>query len=475
MNDHPSGKTSADDDIPVSRAPQQPHAVDDIRLQISGRGFTTRSGRPVVLRGVGLGGWMNMENFITGYPATETLQRAALLAVLGAERYRPLLRPLPRRASSPTTTPRFSPRSGSTRVRHPGQLPPLRGRHAPVRAQRGRVPALDRAIERCARHGIYTIIDLHALPGCQNQHWHSDNPTHRALFWQHRHFQDRVVHLWEALAAPLPRQPVGGRLQPDQRAGRPERRGHRAVLPTGWCDAVRAIDPDHIVFLEGNRYSMDFYMFGEPWPNAVYTVHDYALPGHRRRRDYPGVSRGRYVDSDVLEETFLTRTELHARDRRRRSGSASSARSTRATRSATRCATRSSPTSSSIYTAARCELGDLDLQGHRPAGTRVRLAGLSRICSASGQCSTRRPGWASTRGARPTPACVIFWRRSRRRSGRSSRDSIRSRSARDRGSTASSATCCLPSRSSTTSRDAFRASDPTRPPRSPTLSDSRPA
>jgi len=37
----------------------------------------TRSGRSIVLRGVGLGGWMNMENFITGYPATETLQRAA--------------------------------------------------------------------------------------------------------------------------------------------------------------------------------------------------------------------------------------------------------------------------------------------------------------------------------------------------------------------------------------------------------------
>ena len=38
------------------------------------------------------------------------------------------------------------------------------------------------------------------MPGSQNQHWHSDNPTHRALFWEHRHFQDRVVDLWEAIA-----------------------------------------------------------------------------------------------------------------------------------------------------------------------------------------------------------------------------------------------------------------------------------
>jgi len=59
-----------------------------ILLQTSGRGFATRSGRSIVLRGVGLGGWMNMENFITGYPATETLQRAALRRALGEDVYR---------------------------------------------------------------------------------------------------------------------------------------------------------------------------------------------------------------------------------------------------------------------------------------------------------------------------------------------------------------------------------------------------
>src|SRR5262249_39635997 len=32
---------------------------DAILLQTSGRGFTTRSGRAIVLRGVGLGGWKN--------------------------------------------------------------------------------------------------------------------------------------------------------------------------------------------------------------------------------------------------------------------------------------------------------------------------------------------------------------------------------------------------------------------------------
>jgi len=61
---------------------------------------------------------------------------------------------------------------------------------------------LDRAIDLCAAQGIDTIIDLHALPGYQNGDWHADNPTHKALFWQHKHFQDRTVGIWEAIARP---------------------------------------------------------------------------------------------------------------------------------------------------------------------------------------------------------------------------------------------------------------------------------
>ena len=40
----------------------------------------------MLLRGLGLGGWMNMENFITGYPANESAMRAAVAGVLGADR-----------------------------------------------------------------------------------------------------------------------------------------------------------------------------------------------------------------------------------------------------------------------------------------------------------------------------------------------------------------------------------------------------
>ncbi len=44
-------------------------------------------GEPVRLRGICIGGWLNMENFITGFAANESMMRSGLLDVLGQDRY----------------------------------------------------------------------------------------------------------------------------------------------------------------------------------------------------------------------------------------------------------------------------------------------------------------------------------------------------------------------------------------------------
>ena len=59
---------------------------------------------------------------------------------------------------------------------------------------------LDRVIEICARHEIYTILDLHAAPVTRTRIGIRITLLAQALFWQHRHFQDRAVWLWEIIA-----------------------------------------------------------------------------------------------------------------------------------------------------------------------------------------------------------------------------------------------------------------------------------
>jgi hypothetical protein len=68
--------------------------------------------------------------------------------------------------------------------------------------------------------------------------------------------------------------------------------------------AIRAIDPHHAIFLDGNTFASDFSHFGDAhtrWENTAYSIHDYSLFGfpsapeaytstdvqrHRLRRSY---------------------------------------------------------------------------------------------------------------------------------------------------------------------------------------------
>ncbi|WP_298325983.1 cellulase family glycosylhydrolase [Haloactinopolyspora sp.] len=264
--------------------------------------------QPVILRGFGLGGWMNMENFISGYPGTESQHRKVLRRVLGEEGY---TRFFDRFLSVFFTDDDAALLAdlGLNSLRIPFNYRHFEDDAAPFQIKPEGFALLDRVVDTCARHGIYTILDLHAVPGAQNQHWHSDNPTQWAHFWSQRQFQDRVVHLWEHIAEHYKDHawvagynPVN---EPADAEGVTIGPFYRRLEA-----AIRAVDPDHILFLDGNRYSTQFDQLGDPLPNCVYTAHDYAMPGFVDGGPYPGVSRGEYVDRDRVEETFLARTEF---------------------------------------------------------------------------------------------------------------------------------------------------------------------
>jgi endoglucanase len=276
-------------------------------LRTQGARIVDDAGQTVTLRGCGLGGWMNMENFITGYPANEEGQRQAIRRVLGAAKYEYFFdRFLEYFFGSDDA--KYLASLGFNLLRLPINYRHFESDMEPFVMKEEGFKHLDRVIELCALQGIYTIIDLHALPGYQNQDWHSDNPTHKAFFWQHKHFQDRVVHLWEIFAERYKGNPWVAGYNPINEPGDVQA---ETIVPfyQRLYKAIRAIDPEHILFLEGNRYSTEFHMFTEAWPDTIYTVHDYALPGFIDGGPYPGISRGRYVDRAALEETFLQRTE----------------------------------------------------------------------------------------------------------------------------------------------------------------------
>jgi aryl-phospho-beta-D-glucosidase BglC (GH1 family) len=143
---------------------------------------------------------------------------------------------------------------------------------------------LDRAISICAKHSIYTVIDMHTAPGGQSGGWHADGGTHIAYFWQHKDFQDRLVWIWEQIAEHYKDNSwiAGYNVLNEPADPHPQHATLMAFYNRSYA-AIRAIDTNHILFLDGNTFAVDFSKFpedaGQRWTNTAYAIHDYAIYG----------------------------------------------------------------------------------------------------------------------------------------------------------------------------------------------------
>ncbi|EJD34486.1 glycoside hydrolase [Auricularia subglabra TFB-10046 SS5] len=276
-------------------------------LSVSGDKIVDGNGKQVILRGAGLGGWMNMENFISGYPGREYQIRAALARVLGKDKsdffFDKFLEYFFTEADA-----QFYKSLGLNAIRiafnyrhfeddlNPRVLKPEGFKH------------LDRVISLCAQQGIYTILDLHTAPGGQNCDWHSDQPTHAALFWEHKDFQDRTVWLWTELAKHYKDNAwVAGYNVLNE----PTDPSHTQLITVydRLHDAIRAHDTKHILFWDGNTFASDFSHFGDAhkrWTNSAYSIHDYSVFGFP---DAPAKYEGTPDQARRLRRSFEKKME----------------------------------------------------------------------------------------------------------------------------------------------------------------------
>ena len=277
-------------------------------LSVNGDQIVNQKGETVILRGFGLGGMLHMENFIDGYTGNEEAMREGLKNVMGEKKYNLYFDTFQKNYFTEPDA-KYVNSLGLNLIRIPINYHLFEDDMNPRVIKMEAFKYLDNVIELCAKYRIYTIIDLHALPGSQNQHWHSDNPTHVASFWLHKDFQDRALILWEVIAKRYKNNPwVAGY----DLINEPADPTGEKLIPyfKRLKDAVRKIDSKHILFIEGDRYAADFSKFTEVWDNVVYTNHDYAGPGFLTTGTYPGIFRDKYYTKDTLEADFLKKSEF---------------------------------------------------------------------------------------------------------------------------------------------------------------------
>ncbi|GIZ36915.1 hypothetical protein CKM354_000038100 [Cercospora kikuchii] len=264
----------------------------------------SNDGKPVVLRGAALGGWMNMENFITGYPGHESQHRKSMLKVLGKEKYEHFFDRFLTYFFQEADA-KFFASKGLNCLRLPFNYHHFEDDMNPRVLKEGGFKHLDRVVELCAKEGIYTILDLHALPGGQNCDWHSDNVTNWAAFWEHKDFQDRVIWLWSEIAKRYKDNPWVAGYNLINEPCDPE----HWRLPTFYDrieKEVRKIDSEHILWLDGNTFAMEWKCFEHVLPNTVYGLHDYSMMGFPKGRTYTGAQE----QDHQLESQFLRKAEF---------------------------------------------------------------------------------------------------------------------------------------------------------------------
>ncbi|KAH7419233.1 glycoside hydrolase family 5 protein [Cadophora sp. MPI-SDFR-AT-0126] len=266
---------------------KSPGGIDSI-LKVSGTKIVDGKGNEVVLKGAGLGGHMNMENFITGFSGHERQHRAAILAVLGKEKYEYFFEKFLDYFFTRSDAKYFA-SLGLNCVRIPFNYQHFEEDSNPgVYLEQG-FKLLDRVVEHCAAEGLYVILDLHAVPGGQNQDWHSDSGMSEALFWRFREFQDRVVNLWIEIAKRYKGNPYVAGYNPLNEPADPQHVNLTSFY-TRIEKEIRKIDPDHILFLDGNTYAMDFRKFDTVLPNCVYSMHDYSIMGFPMQEQFEGTA-----------------------------------------------------------------------------------------------------------------------------------------------------------------------------------------
>jgi hypothetical protein len=139
----------------------------------------------------------------------------------------------------------------------------------------------DKLLAWCKKNKIYLILDLHAAPGGQgNDKPIADVDTTKPRLWENNYNQLKTIALWKKLAARYAKEEwIGGYDLLNETNYKMEGNEPLKKLFLEITKAIRSVDPNHIIFIEGNQFANDYTGLTPPWDkNMAYSFHKYWNP-----------------------------------------------------------------------------------------------------------------------------------------------------------------------------------------------------
>ncbi|NOU47516.1 MAG: carbohydrate-binding protein [Bacteroidales bacterium] len=140
---------------------------------------------------------------------------------------------------------------------------------------------IDTLLKWCSQNQMYLILDLHGAPGGQGHDRNiSDYDPTKPSLWESYENRRKTVALWKKLAQRYAVEPwIGGYDMINEPNWDLPNGTMLKQLYVQITDAIRTVDNNHIIFVEGNWFANDYTGLTPPWDNnLVYSFHKYWNP-----------------------------------------------------------------------------------------------------------------------------------------------------------------------------------------------------
>ena len=248
-------------------------------LHTEGKEIVEGNGEPILLRGFGLGGWLVPEGYmlinrawIEGFESPTQIENH-ILDLIGEEKSREFWEDYRKNFVSRADIDQIA-EWGFNHIRLPFH-------YKQFHTEDGSTPIgyeiVDSLLSWCEPYNMYVILDMHCAPGAQNGGPISDSDG-IARLWLEEDKKELTVEIWREIAEYYSDNTLIGGYDLI----------NEPVLPQGvtlsefkqlYIDitqAIREVDQNHIVFIEGNWYGTDFSGLTPPWDdNMSYSFHKY--------------------------------------------------------------------------------------------------------------------------------------------------------------------------------------------------------
>lgn len=255
-------------------------------LRAEGKEIVNEAGEPYILKGMGLGGWMLQEGYMlqtAGFANAQHQLIERMVELVGQETTDEFYTAWRANHTNENDIEAMH-QAGFNSVRLPMHynLFTLPIEAEPVAGEQTWLEEgfrlTDSLIAWCKVRDMYVVLDLHAAPGGQgNDAGISDRDEDKPNLWESPANQDKTVALWGRLAERYKDEPTVGaydlinEVNYDLPGGIALRNLYGRIT-----DAIRAVDQNHLLFIEGNWFANDFTGLTPPWDgNMSYSPHKY--------------------------------------------------------------------------------------------------------------------------------------------------------------------------------------------------------